>query len=156
MTETREMILDADTMDAYIALFGMNDQNIAMIEQECSVCAALRGNHLVLKGDPEHLDLANQAVSILLDMIRRNEPVDRVKIRYVINMVREGKAEQIIAMLYSHYIEHPEELTEEYRKMMEDGEPREVVICDYIAGMTDNYAVLKFREIFLPSSWQKT
>jgi len=95
LTETREMILDADTMDAYIALFGMNDQNIAMIEQECSVCAAMRGNHLVLKGDPEHLDLANQAVSILLDMIRRNEPVDRVRIRYVINMVREGKAEQI-------------------------------------------------------------
>ena len=34
MTETREMILNADTMDAYITLFGLNDQNIAMIEQD--------------------------------------------------------------------------------------------------------------------------
>ena len=39
--------------------------------------------------------------------------------------------------------------------MMEEGDPQDVVVCDYIAGMTDNYAVMKFQEVFLPHSWQR-
>lgn len=95
MTETREMILTADTMDAYITLFGLNDQNIAMIEQECSVSIALRGNRLVIQGEEEHLSVAEKALHILFDMISRNEYVDRIRIRYVISMIREGNADQI-------------------------------------------------------------
>ena len=30
-------------MDAYMSLFGLNDQNVALIEQECGVSIALRG-----------------------------------------------------------------------------------------------------------------
>ncbi len=67
----------------------------------------------------------------------------------------EGKAEEIVAMLYQHYLAHPEGMTKEYLVMIEEGEPKDVVVCDYIAGMTDNYAILKFQEIFLPHSWQK-
>ena len=95
LPEIREMLLTSDTMDAYIALFGLNDQNIAMIEQECSVNISLRGNCLVIQGESERLDLAEKAIRILFDMISRNEPVDRLKIRYVISMVREGNADQI-------------------------------------------------------------
>ena len=62
MTESREIVLTADTMDAYIALFGLNDQNITVIEQECSVHIALRGNHLVIQGDPDRLSLAEKTV----------------------------------------------------------------------------------------------
>ena len=95
MPETREIILTADTMDAYIALFGLNDQNIAMIEQECSVNITLRGNCLLIQGEEERISLAEKSVRILFDMINRNESVDRVKIRYVISMVREGNADRI-------------------------------------------------------------
>ena len=89
------MILTADTMDAYIALFGLNDQNIAMIEQECSVNIALRGEHLVIQGDSSQIPVVEKALNILFDLIRKKEYVDRVRIRYVINMVKEGKADQI-------------------------------------------------------------
>lgn len=68
----------------------------------------------------------------------------------------EGKAEEIIAMLYRFYYEHPEEMTEEYREMLKQGEELTRVTCDYIAGMTDNYAVMKFEEIFLPKAWHRT
>ena len=95
MTESREIILTADTMDAYIALFGLNDQNISVIEQECSVHIALRGNHMVIQGDPDRLDLAEKTVRILFDMIQHNETVDRLRIRYVISMVRDGNADRI-------------------------------------------------------------
>ncbi len=67
----------------------------------------------------------------------------------------EGKAEEIVAMLYRHYLEHPEQLPLEYTHMIDEGDPQETVVCDYIAGMTDNYAVLKFQEIFIPHSWQR-
>ena len=89
------MILTADSMDAYIALFGLNDQNIAMLEQECSVGIALRGNRLVIQGEGDHLSVAEKALRILFDLINRNEYVDRLRIRYVISMVREGNADQI-------------------------------------------------------------
>ena len=95
MTEELDLELSADSMDAYVSLFGLNDQNIALIEQECSVSVALRRNHLVISGKEEDRQLAGDVIYLLLEMIRRNEPVDRVRIRYMIAMVREGKAEMI-------------------------------------------------------------
>lgn len=95
MTETHELALSADTMDAYIALFGLNDQNISVLEQECSVQISLRGSRLQIRGDEEHLQLAEETLRILFDMIRRSEPIDRIRIRYIVTMVREGNADRI-------------------------------------------------------------
>ncbi len=67
----------------------------------------------------------------------------------------EGKAEEIVKMLYLYYMDHPDVMTAEFTGMLEAGEKKEIVICDYIAGMTDNYAVRKFQEIFLPKSWTR-
>lgn len=41
-----------------------------------------------------------------------------------------------------------------YLKMLEEGEKRDRVVCDYIAGMTDRYAIAKFEEFFMPKAWQ--
>ena len=95
MPEDTEIELSADSMDAYVALFGLNDRNIALIEQECGVSVALRHNHLVVSGSEADRILACQVILLLLEMIRRNENVDRIRIRYTIAMVREGKAGQI-------------------------------------------------------------
>ena len=101
MTFNREIALSADSMDAYVSLFGMNDQNIALIEQECGVIAALRGNRLIIQGEEKQLDLAEQVIRTLFAMILRNEYVDRIRIRYVIAMVREGKGDQVEESLKS-------------------------------------------------------
>ena len=95
LTETHELVLTADTMDAYIALFGLNDQNISVLEQECSVQISLRGSRLQIRGDDEHLQLAEETLRILFDMIRRSEPIDRIRIRYIVTMIREGNADRI-------------------------------------------------------------
>ena len=89
------MVLSTETMDAYISLFGLNDQNIAVIEQECSVLISLRGNHLLIRGKEDHIRLAEEVIRILFDMIEKNEIVDRLRIRYVISMVRDGNADRI-------------------------------------------------------------
>lgn len=93
MPEDLDFELSADSMEAYVALFGLNDQNIVLIEQECHVSVALRQNHLVIRGKPEDVRLAHQSIMLLLEMIGRNESVDRIRIRYIIAMLREGKAD---------------------------------------------------------------
>ena len=32
-------------------------------------------------------------------------------------------------------------------------DPLEIVVCDYISGMTDQYAIYKFEEYFVPKAW---
>lgn len=65
----------------------------------------------------------------------------------------ESKAKIIIKELYNYYIRHPEKLPADFRPQMDfDGMPR--VVCDYVAGMTDKYAIYKFSEIFVPTAWQ--
>lgn len=82
-------------MDAYVSLFGLNDRNIALIEQECNVTVALRRNHLVITGENIDIVIARNVILHLLDLIKRNETVDRVRIRYTIAMIREGNKDHI-------------------------------------------------------------
>ncbi len=66
----------------------------------------------------------------------------------------EKKAQNMLEHLFSFYMEHPQEMSEEYVDMLENrGEFLEDVVCDYISGMTDQYAILKFQEYFVPKSW---
>ncbi len=65
----------------------------------------------------------------------------------------ESRAEDLLAKLFQHYESHLELLPDQYLDMYESGEPKERVICDYIAGMTDQYAIAKFNEYFIPKAW---
>ena len=65
----------------------------------------------------------------------------------------ESKARDIICRLYEYYSAHPEKIPADFQPQM-DFDGMERVICDYIAGMTDKYAVYKFSEIFIPTTWQ--
>ena len=66
----------------------------------------------------------------------------------------EGRAQQMIEMLYGYYMAHPEELPEESHRIMEiRNETKERAVCDYIAGMTDIYAIDRFKELFIPKAW---
>ena len=65
----------------------------------------------------------------------------------------EGKAKVMLQRLYDYYIQNPQALPADFQPQMSfDGMER--TVCDYIAGMTDNYAVDKYTEIFIPSGWQ--
>ena len=67
----------------------------------------------------------------------------------------EVKAVNMITNLYEYYIRHMELLPAQYLSMMDaNGVSQEQIVCDYIAGMTDTYAVKKFEEFFVPESWK--
>jgi len=65
----------------------------------------------------------------------------------------EDKAVGMIEKLFHVYNEHIELLPSQYLAMLEEGETKETVVSDYIAGMTDNFAVKKFEEFYVPQAW---
>lgn len=101
LTETRKIPLTLDSMDAYMSLFGLNDQNVALVEQECGVTVSLRGSELFLTGEAEDAGLAESVILKLLEMIRRGDLVDRTRIRYAIALAREGNVDRIDEILRS-------------------------------------------------------
>ena len=66
----------------------------------------------------------------------------------------EGRAQQLIVFLYEYYCQHVDELPGEFQVMMAEGETKEQVVCEYIAGMSDSYAIDQFEELFVPKAWK--
>lgn len=67
----------------------------------------------------------------------------------------EGKAKHLVEQLYLYYLQHLHELPEEFTKNIpEDGAER--VAADYIACMTDRYAITDYERKFIPKEWMQT
>lgn len=67
---------------------------------------------------------------------------------------QEEQAVGLVKQLFEYYQDNLEQLPKEFYTRMEqlNEHPYQVVV-DYIAGMTDRYAVAKFKELFVPSAW---
>ena len=64
----------------------------------------------------------------------------------------EGKAQEMLRMLFEYYQRNPDELPDDFQSIrVEEGVDR--AVCDYIAGMTDPFAVERFKELFIPMGW---
>ena len=66
----------------------------------------------------------------------------------------EVRGMDILKRLYDYFFHHLDELPEEYRRFAEQDGPDRAV-CDYIAGMTDRFAVARFEDLFIPKFWSK-
>ena len=65
----------------------------------------------------------------------------------------ESKARRILQELFEYYLRHPDALPEDFQPQITfEGMAR--TVCDYIAGMTDKYAMYKYSELFIPTAWQ--
>ncbi len=68
---------------------------------------------------------------------------------------QESKAQNLLRVLFEHYDHHPEQMPEEYRYLMQEGGySRERVVCDYIAGMTDQFTIETYEELYVPKAWK--
>ena len=64
----------------------------------------------------------------------------------------ESRAKDMLRRLYEYYYSHPEAIPADFQPQLSfDGMER--TVADYIAGMTDNYAVDKYTELFIPACW---
>lgn len=66
----------------------------------------------------------------------------------------EIKARRMIGEMFELFCEKPDEMPEKYRKMIDEGETKGRVVCDYISGMTDQFCVTKFSQYYMPEAWQ--
>lgn len=66
----------------------------------------------------------------------------------------EKKAKVMLKQLYNFYLDNLQELPYNLLRMIEQGTDEGRVVCDYISGMTDQYAITKFKEYFVPLEWQ--
>ena len=64
----------------------------------------------------------------------------------------EGKAQDMLHRLFDHYAANPDELPDDFQTIrVEEGVER--AVCDYIAGMTDPFAVAQYQKLFIPMGW---
>ena len=78
--------------------------------------------------------------SYLHDHLYRHHKIERMK----------DKARRLLLALYERYLENPRLLPGEFRAQIEELGP-ERTIADYIAGMTDRYAIQEYRRLFDPT-----
>jgi dGTPase len=64
----------------------------------------------------------------------------------------ESKVLGILAGIFDYFVAHPDRLPPEYAEIAHfDGLRR--AVCDYVAGMTDGYAMETYSDIFIPAAW---
>ena len=64
----------------------------------------------------------------------------------------EVKVKDVLNGIFSHYLKNPDKLPEDYRRLIEE-DGLERVVCDYVSGMTDKFAMDVYSNIFIPVSW---
>ncbi len=90
-----EQRISIERLEQAVNIFGSFDENIRLLEQEFSVAVVNREGELRVSGEPEDTMLAAKAIQALLTLSSRGEAIGEQNVRYVVNLVRAGREEQI-------------------------------------------------------------
>lgn len=85
-------------MDELIRLFGVFDENLKIIEAETGAHISSSADSIHITGTEDDVNTASAVIERLLELIRRGESVDRGRIRYAIDLAREGNSELILEL----------------------------------------------------------
>lgn len=66
----------------------------------------------------------------------------------------DKKVEMMLSSMYEYYVKNIDKLPNEYKQFLEE-DGKDQVVCDFLAGMTDRYAIALFEDLFVPKSWQR-
>ncbi len=99
----------------------------------------------VIKMSKERMDAMLHLREFLFSSVYRN-PVAKSE---------EVKAKRMIEELFLYYMGHYDAVPQKFRLIGEAlNERKDRIVCDYISGMTDDFATQKFTEYFIPQSWK--
>ena len=96
--ELFENTIPVEQMDELIRLFGVFDENLKIIEAETSAHITSDADSIRVSGDEEAVRSAGAVIEKLLQLIRRGEAVDRGRIRYAIDLAKEGNQDLILEL----------------------------------------------------------
>ena len=88
-----------DSMDEVIRLFGVFDENLKVIEEETDAVIKAGADCIDITGPEEAAALAETVLDKLLAMLRKGENIDRSRIRYAIDLAKEGNADLILELI---------------------------------------------------------
>ncbi|MEA5016051.1 MAG: PhoH family protein [Candidatus Limiplasma sp.] len=95
MTVLPQARIALESLDTYLTLFGVNEKNLPLIEEELQVTLSLRGCELVITGEEENAALALAVVEKLLSLAKRHAHVDRTTLRYAISLAKAGQLDRL-------------------------------------------------------------
>ncbi len=93
-----EQRISLERMEQAANLFGSFDENIRLLEQEFDVAIHNRDGEIKIDGDAENVMMARKAVEGLLSISARGETIGEQNVRYVMTLVKTGKADKIADM----------------------------------------------------------
>ncbi len=91
--------VELESMDDSIGLFGVFDENIPIFEEETGVSLKVRSDGISIEGAPDSIKLCHEVLDKLLEMQRKGEPINRSRIRYAIDLAKEGNADLISSIM---------------------------------------------------------
>lgn len=99
----------------------------------------------VIKMSKERMDAMLHLREFLFSSVYRNPAAKS----------EEVKAKRMIEELFLYYMGHYDAVPQKFRMIGEAlNERKDRIVCDYISGMTDDFATQKFTEYFIPQSWK--
>jgi dGTPase len=113
-------------------------QRIDTLVTDIIASSVIDDSEPIVRMSAEGLAAANQMRAFLFERVYY--PLNRTP-----NTV---KAQGVIAALCAYYLEHFDRMPQEYRKR--DGDPPDRLVADYVASMTDRYAIDRYRALFVP------
>ncbi len=91
---TREFI-EIDSLEDTVGLFGVFDENLKVFEEETGTVISVQSDGIYIDGAAENASLCRAVLEKLLEMQRKGEAINRSRIRYAVDLAREGNAELI-------------------------------------------------------------
>ena len=87
-------------MDSSLSLYGANERNLSLIENEMEVGLSLRGSELTINGADEQVAQAARVVEKLLEMHQRKAQIDRTTLRYACGLAKRDELDRLDELVY--------------------------------------------------------
>ena len=106
-----EKLIELNSVDTALAIFGSCDENIRLLEGEFGITAVCRGTQIKFTGEPERVAAAGRAVDAMLTLLENHTPLEEQTVRYCISLAGAGEESRA------------QELTEDFVAITAKGRP---------------------------------
>lgn len=90
-----EKLIELNSVETALAIFGNRDENIRLLENEFSITAVCRDSQIKFTGEPEQVAAAARAVDAMLTLLENHTPLEEQAVRYCISLAGAGEERRV-------------------------------------------------------------